>query len=76
MYVNGEGVTQDDAEAVRWYRAAADQGFAEAQASLGFMYVNGKGVAQDYAEAMRWFRLAADQGHAYAQEALTSRGLQ
>ena len=30
MYTNGRGVTQDDAEAVRWYRKAADQGIAKA----------------------------------------------
>lgn len=26
MYANGEGVAKDDAEAVRWYRKAADLG--------------------------------------------------
>ena len=26
MYANGRGVVEDDAEAVRWYRLAADQG--------------------------------------------------
>ena len=31
MYANGEGVTQDDKEAVKWYRLAAEQGNAEAQ---------------------------------------------
>ena len=28
MYATGEGVPQNDAEAVRWYRMAAEQGFA------------------------------------------------
>jgi len=31
MYRKGQGVTQDDAGAVRWYRKAADQGAAAAQ---------------------------------------------
>ena len=31
MYANGEGVPEDDAEAVRWYRLAAEQGYAAAQ---------------------------------------------
>jgi hypothetical protein len=66
-YANGDGVPQDDAEAVRLYRRAADQGHARAQNNLGFMYATGRGVPQDYAEAVRWFRLAADQGHADAQ---------
>ena len=58
---------QDYAEAVRWYRKAADQGNADAQFSLGYMYDNGQGVPQDYAEAARWYRKAADQGDADAQ---------
>ena len=34
MYANGgEGVPEDDAEAVRWYRLAAEQGYAAAQLS-------------------------------------------
>ena len=34
-----------------WYRKAADQGFADAQFSLGWMYGKGHGVPQDYAQA-------------------------
>jgi TPR repeat protein len=66
-YATGDGVSQDDAEAVRWYRLAADQGLAVAQYNLGLIYDNGRGVPQDDAEAARWFRLAADQGQAAAQ---------
>ena len=67
MYENGQGVRQDDAEAVKWYRLAAEQGFAQAQSNLGVMYDNGQGVRQDYAEALRWYRKAAEQGVAEAQ---------
>ena len=28
MYANGRGVPKDDAEAVRWYRLVAEQGYA------------------------------------------------
>jgi hypothetical protein len=70
MYENGLGVPQIDAEAVRWYRKAADQGHAPAQASLGFMYEQGRGVAQDNADAFRWYRKAAEQGYAFAQNNL------
>ena len=31
MYDSGQGVRQDYAEAFRWYRKAADQGYTEAQ---------------------------------------------
>ena len=67
MYYIGEGVPQDYAEAVKWYRLAADQGEASAQSDLGFMYAYGTGVPQDYAEAVKWYRLAAAQGEADAQ---------
>jgi TPR repeat protein len=63
MHVTGEGVPQDHAEAVKWYRLAADQGLAEAQYNLGVSYYDGP---QNYAEAEKWFRLAAGQGFANA----------
>ena len=62
-----EGVLEDDAEAVRWYRMAAEQGLAEAQYNLGYRYANGRGVLEDDAEAVRWYRMAAEQGYAMAQ---------
>jgi peptidoglycan hydrolase-like protein with peptidoglycan-binding domain len=73
-------VPQDDAEAVKWYRKAADQGSAAAQNHLGLMYDNGRGVPQDDAEAVKWYRKAADQGDARAQNNLgtmyeTGRGV-
>jgi len=67
---NGQGVLLDEAEAARWYRLAADQGYAGAQNNLGVMYQNGTGVPQDDAEALRLYRLAADQGNARAQNNL------
>jgi len=77
MYGTGQGIPMDHAEAVRWYRLAADQGHAEAQRYLGIMYRFGVGLgaagrasAIDRGEAVRWFRLAADQGLASAQNDL------
>ena len=70
MYDSGQGVPQDETEAVRWFRLAADQGDAAAQFDLGLLYQSGRGVPQDETEAVRWHRLAADQGHAAAQVSL------
>ena len=61
---------QDDAEAVKWYRLAAEQGHAGAQYDLGLIYDNGEGVVQDQDAALKWYRMAADQGHAWAQSNL------
>ena len=67
MYANGEGVPQDDAEAVRWYRLAAEQGNAFSQFNLGLMYADGEGVPEDIVLAYMWWNLAAAQGHESAQ---------
>ena len=37
-YYFGQGVPQDYTKAAEWYRKAAEQGNAEAQAKLGYMY--------------------------------------
>jgi hypothetical protein len=62
LYANGEGVPKNDAEAVKWYRLAADRGYAIAQVSLGNMYGKGAGVPKNDAEAYFWWNLAAAQG--------------
>ena len=70
MYDTGEGVPENDVEAVRWYRAAAEQGNAGAQFNLGLMYATGEGVPENDVEAVRWFRAAAEQGDAGGQFSL------
>lgn len=62
MYMEGQGVRQDDAEAVKWYRLAAEQGNTAAQINLGFMYYRGLGVKQDNKLAMEWYGKACDNG--------------
>ncbi|HZY71927.1 MAG TPA: tetratricopeptide repeat protein, partial [Edaphobacter sp.] len=61
-YDAGKGVPQDFAQAVLWYRKAADQGDARAQYTLGLMYGSGQGIQQDDLEAYFWLDLAAS-GH-------------
>ena len=51
---------KDGAEAEKWFRLAADQGYAPAQYNLGVMYTNGWGVPQNYDEATKWHALAAN----------------
>jgi TPR repeat protein len=59
MYHIGEGVSQDYAEAVKWWRMGAEQGHAKAQNNLGVMYGTGRGVPMDDALAYMWLNLAA-----------------
>ena len=62
MYEKGLGIDPNDEEALRWYRAAAEQDYLFAQIALAEIY-DGK----DDAEAARWYRAAAEKGHAIAQ---------
>jgi TPR repeat protein len=64
---------KDYAEAMRWYRQAADQGYALGQANVGFLYAKGLGVSQDSAAAVHWYLLAAEQGQIEAQHNLALR---
>ena len=68
MYENGRGVLQDYAEAVRWYRLAADQGNANAQSNLGIIYEYGNSVLQDNVMAHMWYNIASANGHGKAAE--------
>ena len=58
------------AEAVKWYRKAANKGDNKARNDLGNCYYGGKGVEKDELEAVRWFWDAAVQGDAEAQNSL------
>jgi len=49
-----------EAEAVRWYRRAAEAGEATAMMMLGWHYQNGRSVSQDTTQAIRWYRRAAE----------------
>jgi TPR repeat protein len=66
----GRGVAKSDAEAAKWYRIAADQGYAPAENNLGFLYAEGRGVPHDDAEAVKWYRRAADRNYAPAETSL------
>ena len=71
MYEHGEGVRQDYAEAVRWYRKAAEQEYAEAQNNLGVMYANGYGVPRDKILAKEWILKACVNHYQKACEVIT-----
>ncbi len=71
MYSNGEGITENDKEAVKWLRKSAEQGLAESQTRLGWMYAFGRGGSQQGKnEAMELFSKAAKQGYARGQSNL------
>jgi hypothetical protein len=51
----------DYARAAGWFRRAADQGHAGAQAALAFLYHRGQGVPPSDIEAIKWLNLASAQ---------------
>ncbi len=62
-YRAGEGVTQDDSEALRWFRRAADAGNSAGMLSIGAMYLLGDGIPASDDEAVQWFEKAAARGN-------------
>lgn len=56
MYLNGEGVEKNTAEAFQWLKRSAEQNHIKAQFQLGLLYGRGDGVERNYAES--WFWLA------------------
>ncbi len=66
----GPGLAPDPAEAVKWYRKAADGGDSMGQFMVGNCYEKGIGVSADSAEAARWFRKSAEQTNALAEMTL------
>lgn len=60
MYANGENVSKDEEEAVRWLLLAAKQGLPVAQRNIGICFNNGYGVPLNKVEAYAWFNLCAN----------------
>ncbi len=48
-------------EAIKWFKKAAEQGYARAQYKLGGMYKRGEGVSRDDKEAVKWYKKASEQ---------------
>ena len=65
-YYYGFGVPKDYAEAVKWFRLAAEQGYTDAQFFLGLVYQDGKGVLQDNVMAHMWYNITSANGDAIA----------
>jgi TPR repeat protein len=80
IYDYGQGVPQDDAEAVKWYERAATQGSAKGQYQAGAVYARSAQV-KDPVQGYKWLTIAArtlksgPQGGITADQATTLRTL-
>ncbi len=63
----GKGEYED---AVRYYRQAADKGYADAQTALGELYLSGDSIKKDETEALKLFKQAAAQNNTVAMRDL------
>lgn len=72
MYQTGRGVPKDEAEAVKWYRKAAEQGHATGQMHLARMLIARKGAKQDIPQAALLLARAAAQEEATAKNELAA----
>ena len=70
MYEEGEGVSKDEAAAVKWYRQAAEAGHPVSQRRLAGAYALGRGVAKDEKLGLYWIQQAAKNGDTRAQKQL------
>lgn len=59
IYKNGIVVPQDNDEAAKWFRMAAEEGHAMAQYNLGVMYEIGENVPLNYKMAYVWYNISA-----------------
>lgn len=63
-YAQGDGVTLNEQEAIRWFNKAAEQGNVAAQSKLGSIYYSGRGVPKNLSQAYFWMvvaRLSGDE---------------
>ncbi|MCH2171109.1 sel1 repeat family protein [Myxococcota bacterium] len=66
----GDGVPRNDAEALRWYRSAAEKGSVEALYFEGVMRYTGRGAPKDLEFGARRIQEAAERGNLAAQNSL------
>jgi len=62
-FYTGDGVPEDEAIAVEYFRRAADCGHAGAAYMLGDCLLDGIGVDRDRGEALEWLVTSAELGH-------------
>ena len=63
MLAAGQGVEQDNEQAVYWFRLASRRQYAEAECHLAACYASGKGIDKNLHEAIRLYQRAAAQGN-------------
>lgn len=61
-HLQGQGVEQNNGEAMRLFKQAVDNGSGVACCNIGNIYHSGQGTEVDYIEAADWYLRSADAG--------------
>ena len=72
----GSGVRENQAEAILWYKKAADKKSASALFFLGSAHANGRGVAKDFSRAVDLWKQSSKMGNQDAIRRLTTIGVE
>lgn len=70
LCVKGQGVPQDYAKAMDYFRRSDETGSVKAAYYIGVMYRDGLGVEKDYSKASEWLERADDLGDTRAEKVL------
>lgn len=74
LYYDGIGMPKNEKMALGWYLKSANNGYAPAQYSAGWLYFYGKGgIRTDFVEGCKWLRLASAQGIAEANRLMMEK---
>jgi TPR repeat protein len=71
LYLDGQGVSQNTDEAIRWFKSAAAQGDSTAHLMLGVVYFGAlPNTPKDIVQSAQWFQSSAYLGNARARDHL------
>lgn len=65
-YYDGNGIDEDEDEAAKWWKLAADQGHLEAVFKMAGVCE----LEEKQEDAVNWLKISAEKGHALSQTAL------
>ncbi|MCU7837219.1 MAG: sel1 repeat family protein [gamma proteobacterium symbiont of Taylorina sp.] len=74
LYFDGNGMMQDNSQALTWFRKAAENNHNQAQYNLGIMLANGMSIEADLVEAYAWLKISKNNGYSPAGEVIKQLG--
>ena len=73
MLLNGQGISRDSKQGMRWLNLAAEKCYAPAMAQLGEIYWRGELQSQDHARGLMWYNLASESAQEEANPEIFDR---